>query len=193
MSLKDNVDYVKSGISSEEKFLEGFVRFEKFFKKYKLILIVIVVVVIGATVGITVKNSIAQENKTKANIAFNKLLTNPSDQASLDELKNTSGKLYDLALYLQAKSKGEFAKTQAKYLKDLSVYQEALKTKDINKLNDISMKSDFLLKEFALFNKALILAQDGKYEEARNTLKVIKANSQVNELVQLLNHFLLTK
>lgn len=193
MSLKDNVEYVKSGISSEEKFLESFVRFEKFFKKYKIALISGAVIVVVAVIGINIKNSIASDNKIKANIAFNKVLANPADTTNLEELKATSLKLHDLALYLNAKDKNIEAKTNAKYLKDLTEYQEALKAQDINKLNSVSMKTDFLLKEFSHFNKALILAQNGKYEEAKNTLKIIKSDSQVNELVQLLNHFLLTK
>ncbi len=37
MSLKENMDFVKEELNSEEKFLEGFVKLERFFKKYKLI------------------------------------------------------------------------------------------------------------------------------------------------------------
>ena len=55
------------------------------------------------------------------------------------------------------------------------------------------MQNDFLLKEFAIFNKALILTNDGKYEEAKNLLKQIPQTSKVNDLSNLLNHYLLTK
>jgi hypothetical protein len=55
------------------------------------------------------------------------------------------------------------------------------------------MQKDFLLKEFALFNKALIFANNKKYVDAKETLKLIPQNSQVNNLVVLLNHYLLTK
>ena len=51
MALKDNIDFVKNEISSEEKFLEGFVRSENFFNKYKTIIIAAVVVVIVAVVS----------------------------------------------------------------------------------------------------------------------------------------------
>ena len=35
MSIKENVDYVKSELSSEEKFLENFVKGERFLKNIK--------------------------------------------------------------------------------------------------------------------------------------------------------------
>ena len=35
MSIKDDVNYIKNELSSEEKFLESFVKTERFFKKYK--------------------------------------------------------------------------------------------------------------------------------------------------------------
>ena len=55
------------------------------------------------------------------------------------------------------------------------------------------MEKDFLLKEFAIFNKALILTKDGKFNEAKDALKLIPPTSQVKDLVSLLNHYLLTK
>jgi len=55
------------------------------------------------------------------------------------------------------------------------------------------MQKDFLLKEFALFNKALILTQEGEYSQAKQTLQLIQKDSQVSDLVALLNHYLLTK
>lgn len=55
------------------------------------------------------------------------------------------------------------------------------------------MQKDFLLKEFAIFNRALILTKEGKFEEAKDTLKLIPQTSQVKDLVSILNHYLLTK
>ena len=46
MSIKENVDYVKTGLSSEEKFLESFVKGERFFKKYKTLIFAFVIIII---------------------------------------------------------------------------------------------------------------------------------------------------
>lgn len=193
MSLKENVDFVKEELSSEEKFLEGFVKVERFYKKYKIFIIIAVVAVVAGTIGFYVTKYLQEQTKVEANIAFNKVLENPKDSASLDILKEKSTQLYQVAQYLQAKENGEFSDIQVKYLKELSDYQKALSTNNSQELNKISMQNDFLLKEFAIFNKALILTQDGKYEDAKAALKLIPADSKVNDLVNVLKHYLVTK
>ena len=42
MSLKENVSYIKDEISTEEQFFENFFKIEKFYKKYKKIILVII-------------------------------------------------------------------------------------------------------------------------------------------------------
>ena len=79
------------------------------------------------------------------------------------------------------------------FLKNLTKYSAAVEEENIDKLNSLSMQSDFLLKEFAIFNKALILTKSSKYVDAKETLKLIPETSKVNDLVVLLNHYLLTK
>ena len=43
MSIKDDVNYIKNELSSEEKFLESFVKTERFFKKYKKLIVVLII------------------------------------------------------------------------------------------------------------------------------------------------------
>lgn len=193
MSLKDNIDYVKSEISSEEKFLEGTVKAERFFKKYKTLLIAAGALIVVAFIAIGTSNYLKDENKKIVNIAFNKLLKNPNDKDALAVLEDKNSKLYKVALYLQAKKDNKNLSVDLKFLKELSSYKTAIKSKNLNDLNNVSMKNDFLLKEFAIFNKALIQAENGKYKEAKTTLKLIPNSSSVNDLVKVLNHYLLTK
>lgn len=193
MSLKENMNFVKEELNSEEKFLEGFVKIERFYKKNKLLVIGVVAVAVLAIGGITTKNIISTSNKKEANIAFNTILKNPNDQAALATLEKTNHKLYEVAQYLKAKNENKSVEINVPFLKNLTQYSEAMKDENIDKLNSLSMQSDFLLKEFALFNKALILAKSSKYVDAKETLKLIPETSKVNDLVVLLNHYLLTK
>ncbi|AXH13260.1 tetratricopeptide repeat protein [Halarcobacter bivalviorum] len=193
MSLKENVDYVKNELSSEEKFLESFVKIERFYKKYKMIIILLVIVIIGLVIGIFATKQIQASNKLEANIAFNKVMENPKDTEAQNILKDKSLQLYEVALYAQALEDGKFNDTKLKYFKELVAYQKALEENSIEKLNTVSMEKDFLLKEFAIFNKALLQAKEGKFEDAKATLKLIPADSQVNDLVTALNHYLVTK
>ena len=193
MSTKENVDYIKEELSSQEKFLENFVKGERFYKKYKILIFAFIAIAIIGSIGTVIKGSIDESNKVKANLAFNKILQNSNDSEALLELKNTNEKLYEVALFLQAKKDAKSAEITLPLLKELSQYQEALSNKNIEKLNNLSMQNDFLLKEFAIFNKALLLANEGKYDDAKTDLKLIPQTSKAFELANLLNHYLLVK
>lgn len=192
MSLKEDVGYIKNELSSEEKFIENFVKGERFFKKYKTLIIAVVVILIIALIGFTVKKSIDNSNKHDANIALSQFLEN-GDEKALETLKNKNEKLYEVALFLQAKKDNKIASIELPLLKELVKFQTATASNNIEELNSLSMQNDFLLKEFALFNKALILVNEGKYEEAKKELNQISQTSKAYELATLLNHYLLTK
>lgn len=193
MSLKDNVNYVKQELNSQEKFLEGFVKSERFWKKHKKMILTALAVIIIGGIGYGFKVYIDASNKKESNIAFNQFLNNYNDEQALDTLKQTSIRLYHVALYLKSKEQSIDEPINDRYLGYLHAYNQAVESNDIEQLDKLITQSSFLLKEFALFNKALILAQNKEYEEARQTLKVIKQDSKVNELASLLNHYLLTK
>ncbi|MFX4218990.1 tetratricopeptide repeat protein [Aliarcobacter butzleri] len=192
MSLKEDVGYIKNELSSEEKFIENFVKGERFFKKYKTLIIAVVVILIIGLIGFTVKKSIDNSNKHDANIALSQFLEN-GDEKALETLKNKNEKLYEVALFLQAKKDNKITSIELPLLKELVKFQTATASNNIEELNSLSMQNDFLLKEFALFNKALILVNEGKYEEAKKELSQISQTSKAYELATLLNHYLLTK
>ena len=193
MSLKENVDYVKEELNSEEKFLESFVKVERFYKKNKLIIIAAVIIVLGTIIGLYTTKSIRESNKLEANIAFNKVIEDSKNTTAMTTLKEKSLQLYQVAQFVQAKEDNKTTDIQVTYLKELSDYQKALNEKDINKLNSISMQNNFLLKEFAIFNKALLQVNEGKFKDAKATLKLIPTDSKASELVKILNHYLVTK
>ena len=193
MSIKENVDYIKEELSSQEKFLENFVKGERFYKKYKTLIFAFIAIAILGGIGLVIKNNIDESNKLKANIAFNKVIKNSNDTQTLEELKNTNEKLYEVALFLQAKKENKAVDINIPLLKELSKYQVALANKNVDELTNLSMQNDFLLKEFAIFNKALLLSNEGKYDDAKATLKLIPQTSKAFELANLLNHYLLTK
>ena len=193
MSIKENVDYVKTELSSEEKFLENFVKGERFFKKYKTLIFGFIAVIFIGIIAIFIKNHLDESNKFEANIAFNKVLENSNDSQALADLKEKSPQLYDIAIFLQAKNESKQTDINVPLLKELSKYQTALANKSISELDNLSMQNDFLLKEFAIFNKALLLTNEGKFNEAKTSLALIPETSKAHELAKLLNHYLLTK
>lgn len=192
MSIKENVDYVKTELTSEEKFLENFVKSERLFKKYKTLIFAFIVIIIVGSIGIIIKKNIDNANKFEANVALNNYFNN-GDKNALEILKNNNQKLYEIALFLDAKKENKSAQIDIPMLKELLEFQLATHSNNIEKLDNLSLQNDFLIKEFAIFNKALILVNEGKYEEAKTSLNKIPQTSKAYELANLLNHYLLTK
>ena len=192
MSIKENVNYVKDGLSNEEKLLENFVKSERFFKKYKTLIFAVIVLAIVGSIGYVIKKDLDESNKLEANVAFNKFLET-NDAKALETLKDKNEKLYEIALFLQARKDNKTIEVNTPVLKELAKFQTAMESKNIKELENLSVQNDFLLKEFAIFNKALLLTNEGKFEEARTALKQIPQTSKATELANLLNHYLLTK
>ena len=189
MSLKENVDFIKQEISAEESFMENFFKLEKFYKKYKLLLLGSLAFVFIATVGYYTNNYFVQQATIKANIAFNRLLENPNDTKAQQILKDTNNDLYEISKFI-ANNKANIDLT---YFKQLSQYTQALEQSNTDKLANIIQQQDFLLKNFALINKAIMEIKSKDYQSAKETLKLIPQTSDVSPLVLMLDHFLLTK
>ncbi|CAM3557494.1 hypothetical protein [Arcobacter aquimarinus] len=192
MSIKENVDYVKNELTSEEKFLENFVKGERFFKKYKIVILGFITLIIIGSISYIIKKNIDETNKFEANVALNNFLKT-GDEKSLLQIKEKDKKLYEIALFIQSKKDFKAAEINLPFLKELSKYQLALANNNVDELNNLALQNDFLLKEFAIFNKALILTKDGKFEEAKVALQQISETSKASELANLLKHYLLTK
>ena len=192
MSIKDDVNYIKNELSSEEKFLESFVKTERFFKKYKKLIVVLIILAIVGSVVFLVKTKLDEKNLYEANIALSNFLEN-GNQNSLNQLKEKNRDLYEIALYLDAKNEFKNADINLKYLKELLDFQVALLNSNQSELDLVSKKADFLLKDYAIFNQALILVNNQKYAEAREILGKISQDSRAFELATLLKHYLVTK
>ena len=189
MSVKENVEFIKKEIDTEETFLENFFKIEKFYKKNKLAIISTVSLVVIAFASNSIYSYMQEQNKLAANTLLNKVLQNPNDSASMEALKQKDNNLYQIALYV----KNSDVNIEITYLKELSKYNNAIKTKDESKLSFISANQNFILKDFALFNKAILQVQNKEYQSAAETLKLIPTTSEVTKLAKMLEHFLLTK
>lgn len=191
MSLKENVSYIKDEISTEEQFFENFFKIEKFYKKYKKIIFITSVLLILGVVGFSVKNYIDQENTITANNAYSKIMIDNNDKVSLDELKNANAKLYNIALFQMSKDK--ITASNVEFVEDIATYNRAVAKGDLAALDGMIMKQDFLLKDFAVLSKSLILIEKKEYKKAKETISRIDEKSRVLPLANMIKHFLLTK
>jgi hypothetical protein len=191
MSLKENITSIKEEISTQEQFFENFFKVEKFYKKYKMVIFGVVIAIFLAIVFFSVKNYIDSENLIKSNDAYNKVMAKNDDKTSLDELKNANEKLYNIALFQISKDKT--SAPDIEYLSDIALYNDAVKKGDIAALDGMILKQDFLLKDFAIVSKTLILIEKEDYKKAKETILKINPKSRVVPISDMLQHFLLTK
>ncbi len=191
MSLKENVSYIKEEISTEEQFFENFFKIEKFYKKYKKVIFSAVALGVIGFAGVTINSYMSDKNAIEANNAYTKVLENSADQASLDQLKSANETLFNIAKFQISQDKT--IATDAEYLSDIASYNAAVAKGDLIALDGMIMNPNFLLKDFAVLSKALILIEKQDYKKAKQTIEKIDAQSRVLPLSNMVKHFLLTK
>jgi len=191
MSLEQNINYIKKEISSEEKFFESFFKLEKFFKKYKLIIILTTVSILTYFIATSTLSYLQEQKDIKANVAYNKVLLDSTDTKSMEELKQSNAVLFEIAQYKNAKD--NTTKNEIEYLKQIALYNQAIKDNNIKALDELIIDPNFTLRDYAIFNKALILSNDKQYAKAKTTLAQISDTSSTKQLSDMLKHFLLTK
>ncbi|MCK9337635.1 MAG: hypothetical protein M0P43_07385 [Arcobacteraceae bacterium] len=189
MSLKENLDYMKTELTAQEKFIENFVKAEKIYKKYKKTIIngaIGVVVIIIAMIGF---NYIEEQNKVTANLAFNKFLANNNDAVALEVLKDKNKNLYEIAMYI----KDDSYVPEITVFREIALFQKSIKEDDTNGLNNVISSSSFLLKDYAIVFKALLEAKSDNIVSAKETLQMLPQESSVSDLADLLSHYIATK
>ncbi len=195
LSLKNNIKMVKEELNSEEKFFEKAVMTEKFVKKYKNLMIgslVVVVAVVGANIAYDINK---QNNIKSANQILSTLNTNPDNSQALKELKKTSPSLYDAWLLSKAivnkdvATLKELKNSKVMLVGDLSTYELAQNSKDIDALNNYAAKQNSIYRELAQVQSAVMLMHEGKTDLAHQKLATISEQSSLNKVAQALLHY----
>ncbi|HIP11334.1 MAG TPA: hypothetical protein EYG73_01315 [Arcobacter sp.] len=191
MSLKENVSAIKEEISTQEQFFESFFKLEKFYKKYKIAIFAITGLILAYFISTAVLDYQHEQKTIASNAAYDAVLVDSKDSINLAILKDSNQKLFDIAMYQTNSDKTK--SIDVTFLKDIVIYNKAIQENDISSLNNLIINPNFILKDFALFNKALILSNNKDYISAKETLKMIPMESAVASLSSMLEHYLLTK
>ena len=95
MAIKDDIDSIKEELNTQEQFLENIIKSERFFKKYKKIIIgALALGVIGAA-GYYINGALKEKEFKAANAAYAKLILNPKDNNDTDALKSLANEQID--------------------------------------------------------------------------------------------------
>jgi hypothetical protein len=188
LALKDNIDAVKKEIGTEEQFLEGIIKSERFFKRYKKYIIAASAILI-VTGGVYTTMKVMKDNRLESsNLAYNKLLKDSNDTVSLNILKESNERLYNFYRFQVALEKNDkevlkelAAYTQDPVISDLAGYQLA----GIEK----STTNSVLLKGFVALQDGYKLLQADKINEAKMKFAQIDLNSPLKNIAKNLEHY----
>ena len=189
MALKENIEAVKKEIGTEEQFLEGLIKSERFYKKYKRTIISVVVVAVLAG-GTYATMSVLNENRLQAsNEAYNKLLNDPSDDAAKAVLKDKNERLYNFYRFQEALESNDIAvlKELAQYTKDPVISD--LASYQLSAVENESNPKSELLVGFIALQEGYKLLQADKIKEAKLKFAQIDLNSPLKNISNNLEHY----
>ncbi len=195
MSLKENVEFIKEELSSEEKFFEKAVQTERFFKKYKKSIIAVVALVVIIALGNTAYKIKEQNRIEEANAQLSLLTENPSDMQAQNKLKELSPKLYAAWSFAHAiatndtKKLNELKNAKLPVINDIAAYEVAARSADLKGLDTYTLRQQAIYKDLALVESAVIYMNKNETAKAKEKLAMIGENSPLKGVAAILSHY----
>jgi len=195
VSIKEQVEYAKEELTQDEKLLAGLIKAERFYKRNKMLILGIVAVAVIGGIGYGVMDYLKEQRLLAANRAFLALQRNPADSQALATLKAKDPALFELYELNRAIAAGDTTALEGletskdPVVADLAQYHAAALRKSEKGLNAYRMKSEALLKDFALFDEAYLLVKAGRIKEADERLALIPAESPLKPAATMLAHY----
>lgn len=184
MALKQNIEYVKESLNSQEQFLGNLIKGEKFFKKHKVTIITIIILFL-AYISFTYINDHSKAHNLKvSNEAYQELMQNSDNKEAQELLKKTNLNLYSLFLFHNLDDKEALEKIMNEEklnetLSDFYNFETALKSKDN------------FMEDYVNLMQAFQALKSDKKDEAKNYLMKIPLSSELfptaNSYMHLIN------
>ncbi|MDD3343171.1 MAG: hypothetical protein PHR87_06310 [Sulfurospirillaceae bacterium] len=189
MGLKENIKAVKEEISTEEQFLEGMIKGERFFKKNKKYIISLLAILVIGGSGYAMNDMIHQSNLSASNIAYQTLLQDANNTKAREILQQKNPKLYMLYEFSQAVQKNDI-----ETLKRLSSLKDDpnisdLATYQVSQLEKGDLSKSELFSGLVLLEEGYGLLKEGKIDEARLKFAQIEVNSPLKQIAKNLEHY----
>lgn len=189
MGLKENIQVVKKEISTEEQFLEGMIKSERFFKRNKKYIFSAVALIVLGVSGYTIDTLMTEQRLKASNEAYTMLLKDANNTSAQETLKQKNPKLYMMFLFETALLKGDVEALKEMALSkenpivaDVAVYQ--LSQLDLNS----TLKGE-LMSGMVLLQEGYALLKEKKVDEARLKFAQIDANSPLKQIAKNLEHY----
>ncbi|WP_457596199.1 hypothetical protein [Hydrogenimonas sp.] len=195
MSIKEQVEYAKEELTQDEKLLAGLIKAERFYKRNKMLILGLAGIVVAGGLGYAVMDYMKEQRLLRANEALLTLQKNPDDKAALQTLESENPQLAALFELSRAVQRGDAATLKKlesnpdSVVKDLATYHAAALKRDRKALNSYRMKSEALVKDFALFDEAYLLIESGDIAKAHDLLALVPEGSPLRPAATMLAHY----
>jgi len=191
VGLKDEVEFVKESLTTDEKILENAFKVEKTYNKHKKKIWVFAGIVVLVIAGWNYKTYQDKENLMAANETLAALEKTPDDKALAEKLKSLNPKLFELYSYSTA-----IKSTDAKELERLSKSSDTL-IADISRyhlglINQTQEDSKYY-HDLSLMQEAYAALNKKDYKTAKSKLMQIDDNSQLAPIAKKMDHYLAGK
>lgn len=187
MGLKDNLKAVKNELNTEERFIENFIKGERFIRKYKFYISAVVIILVAWFAGNFIISKINDYKTKEANEIYANLIQDPSNKNLLEQLKNKNTNLY--TIFLLKENINDLNNTA--FQNELKqIYNNAQTNTLLKNIIALSLgdKSIFL-KNYDKLLEAYKFLEQNKIEEANVLLSRIKENSSLNQIAKNLKHY----
>jgi predicted negative regulator of RcsB-dependent stress response len=189
LGLKENIQVVKKEISTEEQFLEGMIKSERFFKRNKKYIFSAVALIVLGVSGYTIDTLMTEKRLKASNEAYTMLLKDANNTSAQETLKQKNPKLYMMFLFETALLKGD-----VEALKEVALSKENPIVADVAayQLSQLDLNSTLkgeLMSGMVLLQEGYALLKEKKVDEARLKFAQIDANSPLKQIAKNLEHY----
>lgn len=186
VSIKDDVKYVKTELSGDEKVLESAFHLESLYKKHKYKLWGVIAVLILYFGGQAVMTAMHEAKLVKANEAFLTLQSKSDDATAMKVLKENNPALFELYSYAQAVKSQDIKTLESLSQSTNSVVADSSKyTAGVLNKKPVDSK---LYKEMALLEEAYLAIEAGNANLAKDKLELIDERSPLGVIASFLRH-----
>jgi len=190
VSIKDDVKYVKTELSGDEKVLESAFHLESLYKKHKYKLWAVIAALVLYFGGQAVMSAMHEAKLEKANEAFLTLQSKSDDATAMKVLKENNPALFELYSYAQAAKNKDLKALESLGKSSNSVVADSSKyTAGVLNKKPVDSK---LYREMALIEEAYLAIEAGDANTAKEKLELIDERSPVGVIASFLRHSTIT-
>ena len=188
LGIKENLKAVKEEISTEEQFLEGMIKGERFFKRNKIIIIGILVACVVGSIGYSINTMMEADRLKQSNDAYMALLKDPNNTEALRALKQKNERLYTMHELQNAVVKND-KEVLTRLAKNTDTIVSSIATYQLSQLDTAVLPQGELFAGMVALQEGYALLKENKISEAKVKFATIEQNSPLKQVAQNLEHY----